>query len=154
MTRMILDTLDRFRDYLGVHPLFARVAAFLETTELAALAVGRHEIGDEGCFALVSEYRTLGPGEGFIECHRRYVDIQILASGVEKIGVAPRAACTAAAWDEAGDCVTLVGEVDYVTLRPGSFAVFLPQDGHMPKMRHRAAAEVRKIVIKVPIVGT
>jgi len=147
---MILDSLDRFRDYLGVHPLFAGVADFLETTDLAALADGRHELGS-GCFALVSSYQTLAPAEGFIECHRRHIDIQILASGVEQIGVCRRVECTATAWDEAADFETLAGEVDLVTLRPGSFAIFLPQDGHMPKLRHGPAAAVRKIVIKVPV---
>jgi len=148
---MIIDTLDRFRDYLGVHPLFARVAEFLAATDLGALAEGRHPIGAEGCFALVSEYRTQGPDAGFIECHRRNVDIQILASGVEQVGVCRRGDCTAVSWDEAGDFEVLEGRVDWITLRPGSFAIFLPQDAHMPKVRHGAAATVRKIVIKVPV---
>lgn len=152
---MILDTLVNFHDYLGVHPLFPRVAAFLAGADLAALAVGRHEIGDEGCFALVSEYETLAPGEGFIECHGRYVDVQLLLSGVERVGVCPRSACRVTACDEAADFETLEGEVDYVTLRPGLFAVFLPQDAHMPKLRHGAgAASVRKVVVKVPVLTT
>jgi YhcH/YjgK/YiaL family protein len=148
---MILDALDRFRDYLGVHPLFARVADFLETTDLAALADGRHELGDSGCFALVSTYRTLAPGEGFIECHRRYIDIQIVARGVEQVGVCRRGECTATSWDEAADVETLEGDVDLVTLRPGAFAVFLPQDGHMPKLSNGATTTVRKVVVKVPV---
>jgi YhcH/YjgK/YiaL family protein len=148
---MIIDSLDRFRDYLGVHPFFARVAEFLETTDLEALADGRHEIGAEGCFALVSQYRTLAPGEGFIECHRRHIDIQILVSGVERVGVCRRGECAATSWDEAGDFEVLEGKFDLVTLRPGSFAVFLPQDGHMPKLNCGAAATVRKVVVKVPV---
>jgi YhcH/YjgK/YiaL family protein len=148
---VIVDALEHFRDYLGVHPLFAGVAAFLEGTDLASLPEGRHEFGAGGCFALVSEYRTQAPGEGFIECHRRHIDVQVLASGVEQVGVCRRAACTATSWDEAGDCEVLAGEVDLITLRPGSFAVFLPQDGHMPKLRLGAAATVRKVVIKVPV---
>lgn len=148
---MILDALDRFGDYLGVHPLFGEVAAFLRETDLEALADGRHEVGRDGCFALVGGYRTIAPGQGFIECHRRHVDVQILVRGVERIGVVPRARCTATAWDEARDLETLAGEVDYVTLRPGLFAVFLPQDGHMPMLAAGAPADVQKVVVKVPV---
>jgi biofilm protein TabA len=148
---MIIDSLDHFRDYLGVHPLFAPVAAFLDATDLGSLADGRHEIGAEGCFALVSGYRTLAPGEGFIECHRRHIDIQIVLSGVEQVGVCRRGECTAISFDEAGDFGVLEGEVDLVTLRPGCFAVFLPQDGHLPKLSRGAATMVRKVVIKVPV---
>lgn len=148
---MILDTQERFGDYLGIHPLFPRVADFLASTDLDALPEGRHEIGGEGCFALVSEYRTLEPEAGFIECHRRFVDVQVVVRGVEQIGVCSRSACRVTARDEAADFETLEGEVDLVTLRPGLFAVFLPQDGHMPKLRHGAATTVRKVVVKVPV---
>lgn len=147
---MIIDTLDNFDAYRGVHPLFAQVAEFLGANDLGQLAEGRREIGTAGCFALVSQYPTLEPGEGFIECHRRHIDIQIMIRGVEAIGVCRRAACSVSARDEERDFETLEGEVDLITLRPGSFAVFFPQDGHMPKLRHGAAAIVRKLVVKVP----
>jgi beta-galactosidase beta subunit len=48
--------------------------------------------------------------------------------GVERIGVCPRAACRSTAWDEASDVEKLEGEVDLVTVRAGSFAVFLPAE--------------------------
>lgn len=150
---MILDSLAHLRDYAGVHPHVPQVAAFLEAVDLGTLAVGRHEVGTEGCFALVSEYETIRPEEGFIECHRRYIDIQILLSGLERIGVCRAADCTAAAYDEEQDLQKLAGEVSFVTLRPGSFALFFPRDGHMPRLRPRdEATRVRKIVVKVPVI--
>ena len=149
---MILDSLDRFRDYLGVHPLFGRVAEFLGTTDFATLAEGRHEIG-EGCFALVSEYQTIAVEEAFIECHRRYVDIQVVISGVEQIGVCRSEACRSISWNETNDVEVLQGEFDLMRLTAGTFAVFLPQDGHMPKLQHGAPAPVRKVVVKVPVAG-
>jgi biofilm protein TabA len=149
---MILDSLGRFRDYLGVHPLFERVAEFLETTDFAALPEGRHELG-EGCFALVSEYQTIAVEEAFIECHRRYVDIQVVISGIEQIGICRREACRSISWNETNDVEVLEGAFDLITLAAGSFAVFLPQDGHMPKLQRGAPAPVRKVVIKVPVAG-
>ena len=149
---MILDSLDRFRDYLGVHPLFGRVAEFLTTADFATLAEGRHEIG-EGCFALVSAYRTIAVEEAFIERHRRYIDIQVVISGVEQIGVCRREACRSVSWNETNDVEVLQGEFDLITLAAGSFAVIFPQDGHMPKLQRGAQASVRKVVVKVPVAG-
>jgi YhcH/YjgK/YiaL family protein len=148
---MIFDTLNHFDNYLGVHPLFGRVSEFLSDAALGELAEGRHQIGTDGCFALVSQYITLAPEEGFMECHRRHIDIQIVSRGVEEIGVCHRSDAVVSAWDEERDFETLQGKVDYITLRPGSFVIFLPQDGHMPKIRHGESASVRKIVIKVPV---
>jgi YhcH/YjgK/YiaL family protein len=148
---MIVDTLDHFGDYLGVHPLCGRVADFLGTADLGELAEGRHQIGSEGCFALVSQYITQSRDEGFIECHRRHIDIQILVRGVEGIGVCRRSDAVVSSWDEEGDFETLECQVDFITLRPGSFVIFFPQDGHMPKVRHGAPASVRKVVVKVPV---
>ena len=51
---MILDSLDRFRGHLGVHPLFAGVAAFLETTDLAALFARIEEGRDRGYLCALS----------------------------------------------------------------------------------------------------
>jgi YhcH/YjgK/YiaL family protein len=151
---MIFDTLNHFDKYLGVHPLFGRVAEFLAGTALEELAEGRHQIGLEGCFALVIEYFTQSADEGFIECHRRHIDIQILVRGAERIGVCHRSAAVVSAWDEERDFETLECQVDFITLRPGAFAIFLPQDGHLPKLRRGAAASVRKLVIKVPVLPT
>ena len=148
---MIFDTLNHFDDYCRVHPLFGRVAEFLSTVALGELAEGRHQVGPEGCFALVSQYVTQAPDEGFIECHRRHIDVQIVVRGVEEIGVCHRSDAVVSAWDEERDFETLQGKVDCITLRPGSFVIFFPQDGHMPKIRHGESASVRKIVIKVPV---
>ncbi|HCE44576.1 MAG TPA: hypothetical protein DET40_13605 [Lentisphaeria bacterium] len=38
-------------------------------------------------FAIVQEYMTKDGSEGFIECHRKYIDVQYVASGISKIPV-------------------------------------------------------------------
>jgi YhcH/YjgK/YiaL family protein len=77
--------------------------------------------------------------------------MQIMARGVEEIGVCPRPGAVSAERDEERDSETLECRVNFIVLRPGSFAVFLPQDGHRPEIRHGAAASVRKMVVKVPV---
>jgi YhcH/YjgK/YiaL family protein len=61
--------------------------------------------------------------------------------------------CRSISWNETDDVEVLKGEFDLMRLAAGSFAVFLPQDGHMPKLQCGASAPVRKVVIKVPVAG-
>lgn len=149
---MIFDRLDNFGLYLSLHPLFEDAGRFMQRYGLNGLLPGRYEVGDRGVFALVSEYATKDPAACFIECHRRYIDIQFLPEGREKVGICSRQDCRAEEYDQEKDFQKLHGETDLITLRPGLFAIFFPDDGHMPQMSFADRPEnVRKVVIKVPV---
>ncbi|MBR4758462.1 MAG: YhcH/YjgK/YiaL family protein, partial [Bacteroidaceae bacterium] len=60
---------------------------FLKHTDLSALSLGRHEIG-QGCYANVQEYETKTTSK--YELHRRYIDVQLLGFGEELVYVAPK----------------------------------------------------------------
>jgi biofilm protein TabA len=149
---MIFDTISNFHHYCRLSVRFAEVADFFATADLMQLPQGRLDISDQGVFALVSEYKAVAPEECFIECHQNHIDIQIVAHGAEQIGFCAKSSCKAGPYDTAKDFQKLVGKPDWLTLRPGHFALFFPDDGHMPKVR---CAEwdgmIRKIVIKVPV---
>jgi YhcH/YjgK/YiaL family protein len=115
--------------------------------------VGKYKIGRKGTFALVQEYSTKDESEGFIECHRKFIDIQYLAKGSERVGVRAKSACAPLIpYDPEKDFQKLKGKVDFITLDPDVFAVFFPDDGHMPAIKYGKKNEkVRKIVVKVPV---
>jgi YhcH/YjgK/YiaL family protein len=149
---MIFDRLDNFPLYLPLHPHFADVLAFLGQGEPAALPPGRHEVNDQGAFVLVSEYTTRPLAESFIECHRSYIDIQLLTHGAEGVGICSRAACRELPYDAEKDFLKLEGATDRLTLKAGSFAVFFPDDGHMPMLQLGDQSEpVKKLVFKIPV---
>jgi YhcH/YjgK/YiaL family protein len=101
----------------------------------------------------VSEYSTKGRRQGFIECHQKYIDIQLLTRGSEKVGICHKSECTIEPYDENKDYQKLKGVVDWLILKPGYFMIFFPQDGHMPQIKTSRQPEiVRKIVFKVPVV--
>jgi len=150
---MILDKIENFKTYAGIHPQFADVLRYMEENPLQKLPVGKHFINNDGAFASVSEYETRLPADGFIECHRKYIDIQVVALGEEMVGVVPLVDCKPLDYDEVKDFQKLEGEVDYVGLKPGMFAIFFPQDGHMPNTRiGKDAVKVKKIVFKIPVI--
>jgi len=149
---MIFDSFDNFGTYAGLHPAFADILTFMAKTDLAALAVGKHPINDLGSYASVNEYNTKAIEDCFIECHRRFIDVQVVARGAENIGVASKKLCSEEAYDEDKDLQKLSGRVDFITLVPGLFAVFFPQDAHEPAVRIGAeAVSVKKIVFKIPV---
>ena len=103
--------------------------------------------------AIVSEYDTKTENEYGYEAHREYIDIQFLLSGSEKICSLPleylqetqayKAEIDAAFYKEASM------RPQEVVIGGGYFAVYFPQDGHMPGLCADTPAPVKKVVVKV-----
>ena len=149
---MIFDVLANADRYASVHPLFAECFAFLGNTDLAALPVGRRPLGSNGCTAIVAEAAPKTRESALLEGHRAFIDVQYMVAGEELIGYVPRVHCTEKSNDMANDFQELQGTAEYLTLRPGCFAVYFPEDGHRPGIGTGAhTGPIRKIVIKVPV---
>ena len=56
---------------------------------------------------------------------------------------------TTAAYDSEKDIEFLTGEGVFFTMNQGDFAVFFPDDAHMPGMTATSPMAVRKAVVKV-----
>jgi biofilm protein TabA len=149
---MIIDELSNLHNYNGLSRYIKAVSEYFSAIEPAKLTDGKLAIGSSGVYALVSEYHTRPASECCIECHKKFIDIQIVATGQERVGYSPRSLCTAEGdYDPEKDFQKLDGPLDWITLRPGLFALFFPHDGHMPGVRCSESGEiVRKIVVKVP----
>jgi YhcH/YjgK/YiaL family protein len=149
---MIYDTLDNLGKYLCVHPYFKTVGEFMEKNDINSLALGKHEVGENGVFVLKNEFTTKEVSECFIESHIKYIDIHIILEGREKIGVCNIRDCKEHPYDPEKDCRKLTGEAGMINLIPGIFAVFYPQDGHMCQIKYGDFPEkVKKIVFKIPL---
>jgi biofilm protein TabA len=148
---MIFDSTANARACFEAHPLLRECFFWLASANPAALTPGRYEIGASGVYALVSEYLTKTAAAATIECHRRYIDIQCVLAGEERVGIVPLERCTLGPYDNERDFQEAKGPLDFITLRPGLFAVFFPADGHLPGISPGGAAvPVKKLVIKVP----
>jgi len=149
---MIVDTLDRAATYAGLPERFGRALAYLASQDLAALPLGRIELEGDSLFVLVQEYATKAPEEGRWEAHRRYADIQLVPVGRERIGVARLEQMQEdVPYDAKKDVGFFQGSGDWITLEPGRFAIFFPQDVHLPCIECGGAERVRKVVAKVEI---
>lgn len=149
---MIVDQLVHASLYRPIHARFAMAFDYLAATSLTTLPAGRQTIQGDELFALVNDYLTQPQEKCRFEAHRRYIDIQLMVRGVERIGVAN---LTALKDNEPyvgeRDVAFFHGNGDLITLREGTFAIFFPHDAHQPGIALAEPVQCRKIVVKVLI---
>jgi biofilm protein TabA len=149
---MIHDKTENIIKYTCMHKHFIDVLRFFESAPVSERLDGKYEINDQGAYVVIETYETKDASDCFIECHRKYIDIQVVIEGIERVGVCHRSACDAFLYDEEKDFQKLKGDTDLLTLGAGSFMIFYPDDAHMPRVRYGASSgTVRKAVFKVPV---
>jgi len=155
---VILDQLKNWRRYAALAEL-KPAFEFLEHNAGKPLAEGRVEIQADRLFALVQNYPPKAVEGARFEAHRRYADVQFIAAGTEMIGYAPTETLQVETpYDAAKDIAFYSQPACWTPLAvpAGSFAVFYPEDAHMPCCRldclaGQADAPIRKIVVKVAL---
>lgn len=147
---MIIDKLENQKIYFQSSGRFEKGFSFLCNTDLVNLTEGRHDIEGDDLFALVSTYNTKLPEEKDPESHKIYADIQYIVSGEEKIGYALyENQPVFKEYIEEKDIMFYKDYSGFINLYSGMFAVFYPQDIHMPGIMISEPVEVKKIIIKV-----
>jgi len=126
---------------------------FLKTTNLEEIGTGKYELEGENLFVNVDEYTTRKEEDSRFEAHRRYVDIQYLVSGEEKIGIAAlENTKEITPYDNLKYISFLTAEQNnYRIASPERFFVFFPEDAHRPCVKTGENTKVRKVVVKIRI---
>ena len=147
---MIIDRIENRARYHKLGPGIGAALEYLAQTDFAGLAPGRYDIDGDSVYALVQHYETRPREKGLWEAHRRYIDVQYVAAGIETMGYAPLdSMAVSQAYAPEKDCVLFSGNGDFMTVRAGTFVVFFPQDVHMPCLVKVTPGPVRKVVVKV-----
>jgi YhcH/YjgK/YiaL family protein len=147
---MIIDSINNYKNYenLGIKILLA--LDHISTTDFDSKEPGRYDIDGDNLFVMVNDYQTKNSDESEFEAHRKYIDVQYIAKGTEWIGYAPLAGQTVTTeYNDDRDVVFFEGEPSFVKLDKGMFAIFFPEDLHMPGTGE--GDHVRKVVVKVRI---
>jgi len=149
---MIVDALANAALYHGVHPRLADAFAYLAAFD-PATPDSRFPLDEERVHVLVQSYVTQPPEQKKWESHRRYLDVQYVVAGRERITVAPPASLAEPTpYNETKDVVNYggaAGEATSLYLEAGQFAIFFPDDAHRPGVAIDAGEDVRKVVVKV-----
>lgn len=148
---MVIDNLNNAKRYETLHPGFLAAFTFLREHMAHPFSEGRHDIAD-GVYAMVSHYTTKPEDELNWEGHRKYIDVQFLASGEELLGYANADTMRQKGeYDAGNDFCLFSGEGLPVKLTSGTFAVLYPEDVHRPGGMSGRACAVEKIVVKVAL---
>ncbi len=149
---MILDSLDLFANYVSLNKYFKEVQQFLSTHSLETLPLGITEICGENVYVNVVDSEPRTRTEAKVESHRRMIDIQIPISSAEEHGHILLNACTDEVnYDEENDLIFYPytsEQLNYLTVLPGQFVIYFPQDGHAPAI---SDITLRKAIFKVKI---
>ena len=150
---MIIDLLSNAQLYYNQGPLFKKAFEYLTGTDFSKVEKGKYELDGQNLFAIVNEYDTVSPDTEQMESHKKYIDIQYIVTGAERIGHDFQKTQTPSkAYDNEKDFM-LWGEKPsfFSVLQQGMFAVFFPHDLHMPNIMIDAPSYVKKVVIKVAV---
>ena len=146
---MIIDTIENLSNYASLNPSFADVVAFLNANDLQTMEPGKYPIKDKDLFLNLQVAKQRTKETAFLETHIEMIDIQIPVSAAETFGYTPLCDLPAFEYNAEKD-ITKYGDTQpqtFVTVQPGQFAIFFPQDGHMPCITD--APEIKKAIFKV-----
>ncbi|MDO4443890.1 MAG: YhcH/YjgK/YiaL family protein [Slackia sp.] len=142
-----IDTVDM--DAIG-HEGVGRAIEYARTHDLGALAAGRNEVDGDALFINACAYETRALEDCRFEAHRRYIDVQMVIEGEERIDVQFVGNLDAEPFDEEADNMFLDGEAAAsVVMTPGTFVACFPDDGHKPGIAVNGPCAVKKAVFKV-----
>lgn len=127
----------------------------LKETDFGALPAGNYALQGKDIYVQVIDLTTKEFSQTKPEVHRQHLDVQFLYRGEEAIGVAA---------DTGGNIIAedLLAERDLLfyqgmenestlTMLPGNFAIFFPNDVHRPACQLNGPCQIRKVVIKVRV---
>lgn len=150
---MITDTLKNIHIYDCISGNLVKGFNFLLNTNLNDLTDGKHSIQGEDIFASVSSYQTKEFDVNRWEAHKKFIDIQVLTQGSEKIFYAPVDFMNkeVIAYNPEKDIMFFNGEGNCISIIPSQFVLLFPTDAHQPCIINNKIEFVKKIVIKVKI---
>lgn len=138
------------------HPVFRRALEFIARHDFRHEKPGKIDIIPGKLFCLLQEMDSVPFSDARPESHRQFIDIQYLISGHEVMGVSSVSSGKhSVVEDRTPEQDILFWQVNEdenpVTLTPGMFAIFFPDDIHRPCAHQPSDApcHLRKAVIKI-----
>jgi biofilm protein TabA len=153
---MIIDSIQNRAFYRQLDTNVGHALEYLAATDFGNVPDGKYELDGQRMFAIVQRYQPKQVAQIVWESHRKYLDVQYMAAGAERMGcvtLSDRISITKD-YDPERDIVFYDAQGDLFTVSKGSFVVFAPQDVHAPGLaidRPDNAGNILKVVVKVRI---
>ncbi len=151
---MIYSHIEHFRGaFCACEPL-RRVLTYI-VEKSGSVDDGTYELGGDGVKVQLKSHKPLPFAERRYESHIKYVDVQVVVMGEEVEHVQTLSPDMKVVEDrlEKSDVRFHADPAKAgvaVTLRPGMFAMFMPEDAHKTEV-FAGAEQVRKAIGKIPV---
>ncbi|MDR2376530.1 MAG: YhcH/YjgK/YiaL family protein [Treponema sp.] len=149
---MILDRIENSKLYAGLGSDFKAAFEFIAANHFEKAAPGRYVLRGD-MYYMLQDYETKPLSEGFFEAHRKYIDLQYVVSGRERHDYANISTLNLRdTYNAEKDLVVYDGKGYSFVVSRGFFAVYFPEDAHMPNLRIDGKPEkMIKVVVKIPV---
>ena len=121
--------------------------------KILSLVNGSYDVGYNDIKMNLGKYFTKKENEKFWESHKKYLDVQIMINGNEKVAISNIRNMEVKSFDSEKDLVILEGEKEFdLVMKTGDVLVFFPNDVHKPELNISEtdnSGSIRKIVTKV-----
>ena len=148
-----VDVLEFASQYAKNRIYWEKAFAYLRETDLDNVAPGKYLLDEDNVYVSVAENKTKPLEDTKWEAHQRYIDIQYVMRGKEKMGVAPVSSAQMTtpfnAADDVGFYAVTEADSQYYIAEPGVFFIFFPKDAHRPCIMVEGIDENKKLVIKI-----
>ena len=121
--------------------------------KILSLVNGSYDVGYNNIKMNLGKYFTKSENEKFWESHKKYLDVQIMINGTEKVAINDIRDMEVKSFDEERDLTILEGDKAFnIIMKTGDVLVFFPNDVHKPELNvseNDDSGNIRKIVTKV-----
>ena len=132
----------------------ARALEIIEDLDWETVECGRYDV-DEELYYMVQEYETKYPEQARYEAHEKYVDIQYIVKGVERMEFAETSKLKVTEKYNPEKDVKFLEEpkvIDASIVEAGYYRIFYPEDAHRPGLCvDNTPGKVKKILAKILI---
>jgi len=153
---MIVDKIENYAKYADLPRALYRAIEYIGSTDFTYVENGQYELDGLKMVSIVNRYRTKTLDKAVWESHRKYIDVQFVAGGHERFGIAPLASAPpiSTPYNEEKDVIFYEPGTDTLDAPAGTFMIFYPDDVHAPGLASGIPpkpAEVVKVVVKVAV---
>ena len=140
--------------YYAMNEKFKTAFEFLTNTDLINLEDGSYEIQGREIYVNIQSLKTKPVEDKKWEVHRKYIDIQHVIKGEEKMGygILEDFKEVEIPYDSEKDVEFLNGkQFNFVDVKEGDFVIFYPNDVHAPMLACNEPLEIKKVIVKIAI---
>lgn len=147
---MLVSSVNNYENVLKFFPQLDIVFDYINKNVNVKTADGKYNI-TKSIYAIVQTCDPKPKKEQVLEKHRKYIDLQYVVSGKEKIGwkFFDKKFKVLKRYNPKKDISFYSTLPDtYINLKKGEFAIFFPEDTHAPLCCQKT---VKKCIVKIPV---